>query len=110
MSEANKPMQPKFTLELRQDAARLVIEKGYPYSRPLPAWRVAERAAPLGQAERGGRASDNRQNATLGLADQQELARLRNENERLRMEREILKTPRPSPSARLRTGFAKEFR
>jgi len=29
MSDANKPKQPKFTLEFKQDAARLVIEKGY---------------------------------------------------------------------------------
>ena len=29
MSDTNKPKQPKFTLEFKQDAARLVIEKGY---------------------------------------------------------------------------------
>jgi hypothetical protein len=28
MSETNKPKAPKFTLEFKQDAARLVIEKG----------------------------------------------------------------------------------
>jgi len=43
------------------------------------------------RAERGGVGNDGGQKTALNLADQNELARLRKENERLRMEREILK-------------------
>jgi transposase len=43
------------------------------------------------RAERGGGDGPVGQKTALNLADQQELARLRKENERLRMEREILK-------------------
>ena len=39
MSDTNKLKQPKFTLEFKQDAARLVIDKGYSHQhRPLPRW------------------------------------------------------------------------
>jgi transposase len=92
MSDANKPKQPKFTLEFKQDAAKLVIEKGYTHRQAADSLGVSSSA--LGRwvrAERGVGDSTAGQKAALGLADQQELARLRKENERLRMEREILK-------------------
>jgi transposase len=88
MSEANKPKQPTFTLEFKQDAARLVIEKGYTHQQAAASLGVSLSALRRWvKAERG----DGGQKTALGLADQQELARLRKENERLRMEREILK-------------------
>jgi len=92
MSETNKPKPPKFTLEFKQDAARLVIEKGYTHQQAADSLGVSSSA--LGRwvrAERGGVGSDGGQKAALNLADQNELVRLRKENERLRMEREILK-------------------
>jgi transposase len=92
MSEANKPMQPKFTLEFKQDAARLVIDKGYTHQQASSSLGVSLSALRRWvRAERGGGASETGQKAALSLAGQQELARLRKENERLRMEREILK-------------------
>jgi transposase len=92
MSEANKPKQPKFTLEFKQDAARLVIEKGYTHQQAAASLGVSLSALRRWvRAERGGAGSDGGQKAALNLADQTELARLRKENERLRMEREILK-------------------
>ncbi len=80
-------------MEFKQDAARLVLEKGYSQQQAaahlgislsaLRRWVLAERK-PSGTesiAKRPG----------LSLADQAELLRLRKENEQLRIEREILK-------------------
>lgn len=89
MSEASKPMQPKFTLEFKQDAARLVIEKGYTHQQAADSLGVSLSALRRWvRAERGGGGG---QKAEPSLADRQELARLRKENERLKMERDILK-------------------
>ena len=95
MSDTNKPKQPKFTLEFKQDAVRLVIEKGYTHKQAADSLGVSESA--LGRwvrAERNAGAVADAQTGrkpTLSLAGQDELSRLRKENERLRMEREILK-------------------
>ena len=92
MSDANKPKQPKFTLEFKQDAARLVIDKGYSHQQAADSLGVSLSA--LGRwvrAERGPGVGSAGQKPTLNLAGQDELAQLRKENERLRMEREILK-------------------
>lgn len=88
-----KHNRPKYSLEFKQDAARLVLEKGYSQQQAaahlgislsaLGCWVLAERK-PSGtesMTEKPG----------LSLADQAELLRLRKENEQLRMEREILK-------------------
>jgi transposase len=92
MSDANRPSQPKFTLEFKQDAARLVIDKGYTHPQAAASLGVSLSALRRWvRAERGGGGADSGQKTALGLADQHELARLRKENERLRMEREILK-------------------
>ena len=92
MSEI-KHNRPKYGLEFKQDAARLVLEKGYSQQQAaahlgislsaLRRWVLAERK-PSGTesiAKKPG----------LSLADQAELLRLRKENEQLRIEREILK-------------------
>jgi len=62
------------------------------------------------RAERGGGGSDGGQKTALGLADRQELARLRNENERLRVEREILRKAVAllCERTRVRYGFIRE--
>jgi transposase len=92
MSEANKPKQPTFTLEFKQGAARLVIEKGYTHQQAADSLGVSLSALRRWvRAERGGGGAGGGQKVALNLAGQQELARLRKENERLRMEREILK-------------------
>ena len=92
MRETNKPKQPTFALEFKQDAARLVIEKGHTHPQAAASLGVSLSALRRWvRAERGGGGSDGGQKTASGLADQQELARLRKENERLRMGRGILK-------------------
>ena len=44
MSDTHKPKQPKFTLEFKQDAARLVVEKGYTHKQAADSLGVSESA------------------------------------------------------------------
>ena len=89
----NQIKKPNFTLEFKQDAAQLVISKGY---------TVQEAAASLGvsvsavrkwvRAEKGVSTKEHLLSGDkLSLGDHEELLRLRKENARLKMEREILK-------------------
>jgi len=80
MSDTNKAKQPKFTLEFKQDAARLVIEKGYTQRQAADSLGVSESA--LGRwvrAERNANAGPSDKKPTLDLAERDELARLRKE-------------------------------
>ena len=80
---------PMYTLEFKQDAVKLVQEKGY---------TILEAASSLGvslsalnrwiRAERGGAAHNK---TVLNLSEHDELIQLRKENARLKLEREILK-------------------
>lgn len=89
----NQTKKPYFSLEFKQDAAQLILSKGYSYT---------EAAANLGisvsalrkwvKAEQGQDKSDNNLSTSkLSLSEHEELLRLRKENARLKMEREILK-------------------
>ena len=92
MKEQTKRPNPRYTLEFKQDAAKLVNEKGYTHQQaadnlgiPLSAmgrWARAERTPTVTSATK---------KTTLNLTDHGELTRLRRENEQPRMEREILK-------------------
>ena len=78
----------KYTIEFKEEAIKLVTEKGYTQSEAgnslgVPAKNISRWIKELG----GGRASDRKKLS----ADQEEIKRLKRENERLRMEREILK-------------------
>lgn len=87
-----KRSKQKYTLEFKQDAARLVLEKGYTHQ--LAADNLGISLSALGRwvrAERGAASDGETRKAVLNLADQAELVRLRRENEQLRMEREIIK-------------------
>ena len=96
MSDSNKHKRPQYTLEFKQDAAKLVLENGDTQQQAadhlglslsaIRRWVGAERK-PSTQADSTGK------KAVLPLADQAELTRLRKENEQLRMEREILLVP-----------------
>ena len=87
MREANNPTRPKFTLEFKQDAARLVIDKGC--ALPQAAASLGVSVSALRRWVKAGRGGGRK--AVPSPAGQQELARLRKESERLRMERDILK-------------------
>ena len=92
MSNQNKHKRPKYNLEFKQDAAKLVLEKGYTHRQAAD--NLGMSLSALGRwvrAEQGPAAVSASKKAVLNLSDQGELTRLRKENERLRMEREILK-------------------
>ncbi|MEQ1768088.1 MAG: transposase [Methylotenera sp.] len=92
MSNSDKAKKPKFTLEFKQDAAKLVLEKGYTHQQASDSLGVSLSA--LGRwvrAERKPVSVAIGKNQPLNLAEQSELARLRKENEQLRMERDIIK-------------------
>lgn len=93
MSNNKKHNRPKYSLEFKQDAARLVLEKGY--SQQQAADHLGISLSALGRWVRAERKPSASELATkksgLNLSDHDELIRLRKENEQLRMEREILK-------------------
>ena len=93
MTNDIKHKRPKYSLEFKQDAASLVLEKGY--SQQQAADHLGISLSAVGRwvrAERKPSANDSvTKNPSLSLANQDELIRLRKENEQLRMEREILK-------------------
>jgi transposase len=88
----NQRKKPYFTLEFKQDAAQLVISKGYSIQEAasslgvsvsaLRKWVKAEKVPSEEPVLSGG---------ALSLSEHEELLRLRKENARLKMEREILK-------------------
>lgn len=89
----NQPKKPYYSLEFKQDAVQLVLSKGY---------SIREAATSLGvsvsalrkwlRAEKGGNQSNNSISGNpLTLSEHDELLRLRKENIKLKMEREILK-------------------
>lgn len=80
--------QPKFTLEFKQDAAKLVLEKGYSYQEAADSLGVSVSA--MGRWVRAERVPGG-SSTELNLSGQDELIRLRQENARLLMERDILK-------------------
>ena len=109
MNNNTKRPNPKFTLGFKQDAVKLITEKGYSHQQAADSLGISLSA--IGRWSRAERDSANTsptKTVTLSLADQDELLRLRNENERLRMGRKILKKAAAFPSASLRAGFAKE--
>ena len=93
MTNENKYNRPKYSLEFKQDAAKLVLEKGY--SQQQAADHLGVSLSAMGRwvrAERKPSVADSATKKTnLSLGDHAELIRLRKENEQLRMEREILK-------------------
>jgi transposase len=91
MSNQTKQIRPKYTLEFKQDAAKLVLEKGYTHQQAADNPGISLSA--MGRWVRAGRGpatASTAKKAVLNLTDQTELMRLRKENEQLRRERELL--------------------
>jgi transposase len=92
--KATKPLKrPTYSLEFKQDAAKLVLEKGYSHQQAADHLGVSLSAlARWVKAERPPNVTEPlMKKVGLTLAEHDELRRLRKENEQLRMEREILK-------------------
>ena len=93
MTNEKKHKRPKYSLEFKQDATKLVLEKGY--SQQQAADHLGISLSALGRWIRAERKPSAHDSATkkpnLSLENHDELIRLRKENEQLRMEREILK-------------------
>jgi transposase len=93
MTNEKKHNRPKYSLVFKQDAAQLVLEKGYSQQQAadhlgislsaLRRWVLAERKPLVTES--------TAKKPSLNLGDHDELIRLRKENEQLRLEREILK-------------------
>lgn len=93
MKATKSTKKPTYSLEFKQDAAKLVLEKGYSCQKAaehlgvslsaLSRWVKAERPPSVTEPLT--------KKAGLRLVEHDELRRLRKENEQLRMEREILK-------------------
>ena len=86
--------KPYYSLEFKQDAVSLVLSKGYGI--PEAASNLGVSASALRkwvQAEKGGSIGSNKalSGKSLSLLEHEELLRLRKENTKLKMEREILK-------------------
>ena len=90
MSQKKKPY---YSLEFKQDAAQLIISKGYSYVEAATSLGISVSALKKWvNAEEGHiKDNDNLSNTQLSLSEREELLRLRKENSRLKMEREILK-------------------
>ena len=91
MSSETKSKRPKYTLEFKKDATKLVIENGYTLEQAATNLGISKSA--LGRwvnAERSPNEGSTGKSTRLNLDNHAELKRLRKENEQLRMEREIL--------------------
>lgn len=81
-----------FTLEYKQDAVKLVTEQGYSRQNAADSLGISLSAittwvrqeSPIGDSKEA-------KSVTLNLSERSELERLRKENQRLLMERDILK-------------------
>jgi transposase len=92
MKNQIKRPKSKFTLEFKQDAVKLVTEKGYTHQQAADSLGISLSAiGRWSRAERGGASPSGSKTATLNLGEQAELLKLRKEIEQLRMEREIIK-------------------
>ncbi len=89
----NRRKKPYFSLEFKQDAVQLVLSKGYSIPDAAKSLDVSVSALRKWvKAEKGVGNEDNiSSTSSLGLSEREELLRLRKENARLKMEREILK-------------------
>ena len=92
MENEIKHKRPKQTLEFKQDAAKLVNEKGYTHKQASDNLGISLSAIERWErAEQGPTTAPASKKKVLNLSDQVEFSRLHKEVEQLRMERDILK-------------------
>ena len=93
MKETQALKRPTYSLEFKQAAAKLIIEKGYTHQQAADHLGVSLSAlARWVKAERQPNSRDTvSKKSGLNIAEHDELRRLRKEVELLKMEREILK-------------------
>jgi transposase len=70
MSNQTKQKRPKYTLEFKKDAAKLVIEKGYTHQQAADSLGISGRRV---RAERGPASVSAEKKSVLNLTDQTEL-------------------------------------
>ncbi len=90
----NQSKKPYYSLEFKQDAVSLVLSKGYGIPEAASNLGVSESALRKWvKAEQGASTNLNKtaSGKSLSLLEHDELLRLRKENAKLKMEREILK-------------------
>jgi transposase len=95
-SNQTKRPNPRYTLEFKQDAAKLVNEKGYAHQQAADNLGISLRA--IGRWSRAGRGpatTSTTKTAALNLTGQAGLLRLRKEDGQLRMGRETIKKAAP---------------
>jgi transposase len=79
--------KPYYSLEFKQDAVQLVLSKGYSISEAAISLGISASGLRKWVASEKGPSNGNK----LSLSEHEELLRLRKENTKLKMEREILK-------------------
>lgn len=88
----NQIKKPYYSLEFKQDAVQLVLSKGYSIQEAATSLGVSVSALRKWvRAEKGGNDKNSISGKPLTLSEHEELLRLRKENIKLKMEREILK-------------------
>jgi transposase len=100
MKAQTKRPSPKYPLEFKQDAAKLVNEKGYTLQQAADNLGISLSAIERwSRAETALTATSATKTTTLNLTGHSELNRLRRENGQLRMGRKTLKKAAAFPSA-----------
>ena len=89
----NQIKKPYYSLEFKQDAVQLILSKGYSIQEAVISLGVSASALRKWvTAEKGGSKNNHTISGNkLTLSEHEELLRLRKENIKLKMEREILK-------------------
>ncbi len=88
----NKTKRPVFTVEFKQSAVKLVTEQGYTRQEAATNLGVSLSAITRWvRAETQTESKPGSKQSTLNISERAELDKLRKENNRLKMERDILK-------------------
>jgi transposase len=89
----NERKKPYFSLEFKQDAVQLVLFKGYSIQEASSSLGVSVSALRkwVKMEKNSSKKGEHSPSSSLSLSEHEELLRLRKENVKLKMEKEILK-------------------